>query len=185
MFSGSVYIVDVRRRLRFWQVVPRSRCLGPRVEEVAATMTTPQQHAAEDAGGGTRKKRLSREIVLEAALKLVDEEGLEALTMRRLGQALDRDPMGLYRYAANRAALLDGVTELVLNELAIFGDDPDWQGETRRIDAALLRDHLGADLGSFTYLVAGPPKMVEAVEEILSGEGVPKDKIRPERFSGY
>lgn len=97
-------------------------------------MTTPQQPAAgEKAGSGARKGRLSREIVLDAALRIVDEEGLDALTMRRLGQALHRDPMGLYRYAANRAALLDGVTELVLNELTIFGDDPDWQGQLRRI----------------------------------------------------
>ncbi|QYF91055.1 TetR/AcrR family transcriptional regulator C-terminal domain-containing protein [Arthrobacter sp. PAMC25284] len=79
------------------------------------------------------KKRLSREIVLSSALELVDSEGLDALTMRRLGQELGRDPMGLYRYAENRAALLDGVSELVLNELAIFPDDPDWQAQLRRI----------------------------------------------------
>lgn len=79
------------------------------------------------------RKRLSREIVLSAALALVDAEGLDALTMRRLGQELGRDPMGLYRYAENRAALLDGVSELVLNELAIIPDDPDWQAQLRRI----------------------------------------------------
>ena len=49
----------------------------------------------------------------------------------------------------------------------------------------MLRDHLDGELGAFTYLIAGPPEMVEAVEKILSGEGVPEDKIRPERFSGY
>lgn len=79
------------------------------------------------------KRRLTRETVLQAALDLVDAEGLEALSMRRLGQALDRDPMGLYRYAANRADLLDGITELVFNELAIFPQDPDWQAQLRRI----------------------------------------------------
>ena len=79
------------------------------------------------------RRRLSRELVLSAALELVDAEGLEALTMRRLGQVLDRDPMSLYRYAENRAALLDGVSELVLNELAIFPADPDWKAQLRRI----------------------------------------------------
>ena len=88
-------------------------------------MTAPQDTAP--------KRRLNREAVLQAALELVDAEGLEALSMRRLGQALDRDPMGLYRYAANRADLLDGITELVLNELAIFAQDPDWQSQLRRI----------------------------------------------------
>ena len=82
---------------------------------------------------GPRKAPLSQELVLSTALALVDAEGLDALTMRRLGQELDRDPMSLYRYAANRAALLDGVSELVLNELAIFPDDPDWQAQLRKI----------------------------------------------------
>jgi AcrR family transcriptional regulator len=83
--------------------------------------------------GSASKSRLSRELVLSTALELVDAEGLDALTMRRLGQELRRDPMSLYRYAANRAAVLDGVTEMVLNELAIFPDDPDWQAQLRRI----------------------------------------------------
>lgn len=80
-----------------------------------------------------RKAPLSRDLVLSTALALVDAEGLDALTMRRLGQELQRDPMSLYRYAANRAALLDGVAETVLNELAIFPNDPDWQAQLRRI----------------------------------------------------
>lgn len=85
------------------------------------------------------KERLSRELVLTTALALVDTEGLEALTMRRLGQKLGRDPMSLYRYADNRAALLDGVSELVLDELSICPGEGDWQSELRRI-AHDLRD---------------------------------------------
>jgi ferredoxin-NADP reductase len=64
-------------------------------------------------------------------------------------------------------------------------DDSGWDGETRRIDAAMLRDHLGDDLGSFTFFIAGPPKMVDAMEAIVSGAGVPEGQIRPARFSGY
>lgn len=79
------------------------------------------------------RKKLSREVVVQTALELVDAEGLDALSMRRLGQALDRDPMGLYRYATNRGDLLDGITELVLDELAIFPSDPDWQAQLRRV----------------------------------------------------
>jgi ferredoxin-NADP reductase len=64
-------------------------------------------------------------------------------------------------------------------------DDPSWDGENRRIDADFLHDHLGADLGAFTYLIAGPPDMVEAMEKILAEAGVPEEQVRPERFSGY
>jgi NAD(P)H-flavin reductase len=64
-------------------------------------------------------------------------------------------------------------------------DEPEWDGETRMIDAAMLRDVLGGELGGYTYLVAGPPPMVEAVEAELRGAGVPEEQVRPERFSGY
>jgi tetracycline repressor-like protein len=50
--------------------------------------------------------------------------------MRRLGDRLGRDPMALYRYAANRAALLDGVAERVLDEL-VLGEGRDWQERLR------------------------------------------------------
>ena len=43
----------------------------------------------------------------------------------------------------------------------------------------MLRDHLGPDLEAFTYLIAGPPKMVEAMEEVVSGEGVPRSRSAP------
>jgi len=96
-------------------------------------MTAPQDLAGVPAGAAGNKSRLSRELVLSAALELVDAEGLEALTMRRLGQKLGRDPMGLYRYAANRAAVLEGVTEVVLNQLPVVPAGPDWQAQLRRI----------------------------------------------------
>jgi ferredoxin-NADP reductase len=63
-------------------------------------------------------------------------------------------------------------------------EDDGWDGETRRVDAEMLRDHLG-DLGEQTFLVAGPPPMVEAVVEQLSGAGVPEEHVLPDRFSGY
>lgn len=79
-----------------------------------------------------RREPLTRERMLTAALRLVDAEGLPALTMRRLGRELGRDPMALYRYAPNRAALLDGVTELVLSQLAIPVSGGDWPAQLRR-----------------------------------------------------
>lgn len=74
---------------------------------------------------------LTRERMLAAALECIDEEGLSALTMRRLGARLQRDPMALYRHAKNRAELLDGVVELVLSQLRIDPDHADWQRSLR------------------------------------------------------
>ena len=83
----------------------------------------------ETTSGG--RARLTRELVLRAALALVDAEGLDALTMRRLGQELGRDPMALYRYAAGREALLDGVAETVLAQLVIPADGRGWEAQLR------------------------------------------------------
>ena len=68
--------------------------------------------------------------------------------------------------------------------VTIMTDDPGWDGDSRRIDADVLRDHLG-ELGDSTYLVAGPPAMVEAVAGQLSEAGVPDEQVLPSRFSGY
>ena len=74
-----------------------------------------------------RRPALTREQVLTAALKIVDEGGVEALSMRRLGQALDRNPMAIYRHASDKDALLDGVVEHVAAEL-ITPREPDSNG---------------------------------------------------------
>jgi AcrR family transcriptional regulator len=78
------------------------------------------------------RRRLSRELIMTVALDLIDADGIDALTMRRLGHRLGYDPMSLYRYAANRAALLDGVAEVVLDQLAIPLAADDWQAQLRR-----------------------------------------------------
>jgi ferredoxin-NADP reductase len=63
-------------------------------------------------------------------------------------------------------------------------DEDRWEGESRRVDAAMLIDHLG-ELDRYEYLVAGPPAMTEAVVESLLGAGVPEDRTLAGKFSGY
>ena len=68
-----------------------------------------------------------------AALGLIDADGVNALSMRRLGRALDRDPMRLYRFAASKDELLDAVVELVLSELEVSSPMAgDWEDVLRR-----------------------------------------------------
>jgi ferredoxin-NADP reductase len=86
-------------------------------------------------------------------------------------------------------AFLDELQELEttvpgLRLVLTMTDDPEWDGETRRIDETMLRDHLG-ELEPFTYLVAGPPGMVEGVAATLQAAGVPEERLMPARFSGY
>jgi len=71
--------------------------------------------------------------MLRAALEIIDEDGVEGLSMRRLGRALGRDPMSLYRHAATKAELLDSVAEAVLANLSVETTDGDWAGQLRTI----------------------------------------------------
>jgi NAD(P)H-flavin reductase len=64
-------------------------------------------------------------------------------------------------------------------------DDDGWDGETRRIDAEMLRDVLEGGLNDYRYLVAGPPPMVQGVVENLKGAGIPEEQIASDSFSGY
>jgi len=81
----------------------------------------------------TGNGKISRELVLATALELIDRDGADALSMRRLAAALDRDPMILYRHAPGKAALLDGVVEVVLAQLHVDPADPDWAAQLRGV----------------------------------------------------
>jgi ferredoxin-NADP reductase len=59
--------------------------------------------------------------------------------------------------------------------------DDGWDGETRRVDAAFLADYVG----DFTYMAAGPPGMVEGVQQALADAGVAEENVIAQRFSGY
>src|SRR6266496_4171516 len=79
----------------------------------------------------TRRKPLSRERILDTALALVDEEGIEALSMRKLGQALGYEAMSLYNHVANKDDLLDGILDLVLAESEPPSPVGDWDAAIR------------------------------------------------------
>jgi TetR/AcrR family tetracycline transcriptional repressor len=70
--------------------------------------------------------RLERRQILEAALALVDRDGLEALSMRRLGTELGSDPMAIYHYVDGKERLYDGLAELLWEEVEMppATDDP-------------------------------------------------------------
>ena len=87
------------------------------------------------------------------------------------------------------AAFLNEMTDLErelpnLTLVPTMTEDEGWSGETRRIDTAMLRDHLG-DLDRYRYLVAGPPPMTTAVVDALHGAGVPESQVAADSFSGY
>ena len=94
---------------------------------------TPTRAATRSADGAQENTPITRAMILTTALEIIDREGIDALTMRRLGQALHRDPMTLYRHAPNKASLLDGIAEIVLERLSVDTTDPDWAAQLRTV----------------------------------------------------
>jgi len=60
---------------------------------------------------------LTKDRVFKAAVKIADEEGLEALTMRHLAEELSVEAMSLYYHVANKEAVLDGVIDTIMGEI--------------------------------------------------------------------
>src|SRR6476619_620234 len=76
---------------------------------------------------------VSRPMILQAALRIIDRDGSDGLSMRRLSEEVGRDPTVLYRHVPSKAALLDGVAEMVLGQLRVDTEDPDWTGQLRAV----------------------------------------------------
>jgi TetR/AcrR family transcriptional regulator, tetracycline repressor protein len=109
---------------------------------------------------------LSRERVLQAGLDLVDREGVDALTMRRLGRELGVEAMSLYGYVNNKQDLLDGLLERVYDELPrSAAPEGTWQQQLRTT-AQLLR-HVLLGHPHAVGLVAARPMPVRRRLELL------------------
>jgi TetR/AcrR family transcriptional regulator, tetracycline repressor protein len=112
---------------------------------------------------------LSRRRVLEEAVRFVDREGLEALTMRKLGAELGVEAMSLYNHVPNKNALLDGMVEVLLGELEIPAENHGWEERIRegyRAFRRLAHEHPNV----FPLLVNRPPETMDGVwlvEELL------------------
>ena len=79
-----------------------------------------------------RKQRLTRERVLQAALAIADEAGIDALTMRSTSERLGSEPMSLYRHVRNKEDMLDGLVDLVFGEVALPRSAADWKRAMRQ-----------------------------------------------------
>ena len=84
---------------------------------------------------------LSRELVLDTAVKLADRGGLESLSMRKLGQELGVEAMALYYYFANKDEVIDGIVDLVFSEIDLHASGADWKTAMRQ-RAISVRDVL-------------------------------------------
>jgi AcrR family transcriptional regulator len=139
-------------------------------------MTPPPADRAVQDAFASRDGKITRDRVLAAALEIIDADGAEGLSMRRLARALGRDPMILYRHAPNKAALLDGVAETVLAQLIVDSADPDWAAQLRTVARGYRRLALAhpkvvpllVARPLATPLALRPPGTLRPLEDILT-----------------
>jgi len=113
--------------------------------------------------GRTTHGRLTADRICAAALAIIDEEGLPALNMRRLGVALGVDPMAIYRHLPSKKAILDGVVDLVLAGL----DDGDHSDVPARTSAFFT---------SLRSVLAAHPNAIPLVASSALQTGTARDK---------
>lgn len=127
------------------------------------------------------RRGLTREEVLAAAVQIVDEEGLEALSMRRLGQALGVEAMSLYRHVANKDDLLDGIHGALLATVQRPPRRGAWQTRARAL-AHAVRDVLRAHpralvlFGARAAVAPTSLALFEEALEIVAGTELPVDE---------
>ena len=128
---------------------------------------------------------LSRGRILRAALGLVDEEGMGALSMRRLAGELGVDPMAIYHHFPGKDALVSGLVETVFAEMRVPGPEDSWQ-ERVRAYARAYRDLARSHPNLAVHLVSDPPAAAaatleagEALYEALAASGMEaRDVVR-------
>jgi AcrR family transcriptional regulator len=128
-----------------------------------------------------RRTRLSRARILAAALDLVDLDGLEALTMRRLADQLKVDPMSLYNHVDGKDALLDGLAEALWAEVKPTESATGWK-ETLRSLATALRQLAHSHPHAYGLLfgrgfLPGPSLLpIDAALRVLEGAGLNREQ---------
>ena len=97
--------------------------------------------------------------MLRAAVRLADEGGIAALSMRRLAQTLGVEAMSLYNHVANKEDLLDGMVDVVVAEIAVPEVGARWKAQMRRRATSaykVLLSHTWAPLLFVSRMNVGP-----------------------------
>ncbi len=88
--------------------------------------------AAQRSSSQQERTRLNRDRVIEAAVELADTKGLEALTMRRLGERLGVEAMSLYNHVTNKDDLINGMSDAIFGEIELPSHSDDWKTAIRK-----------------------------------------------------
>jgi AcrR family transcriptional regulator len=106
-------------------------------------VTRSRQRSIGGAGGEIRRRGwLNRSLILETALALTDRDGIDALTMRAVGEELGVEAMSLYHHVASKDALIDGMVEVFSDRIRLDMDVFDWREDLRMLARTFRREGL-------------------------------------------
>ncbi|NUS87400.1 MAG: helix-turn-helix transcriptional regulator [Streptomyces sp.] len=156
------------------------RCTQPRTRRLVAGLRVDEVHLAvqvAETGEG--------EVgIYSAALRLIDADGVEALTMRRPATELDANPMSLYHHVPNKEAAMRGMTRMVGAQFrTVTPEDAPWQ-ERLRLLATDLRALAHRHPRSMAYSFSRQPGFLHsddpfrtALTESVEAAGVPQSEV--------
>ena len=122
---------------------------------------------------------LSRDLIVATSLRILDAEGLDALSMRRVAQELGTGPASLYAHVENKEELLDLIYDEVMAEIRVPEPEPErWLEQLREmaLDAfRVLRAHADIAKIGLANIPTGPNglRVAEAQMAIMLAGGVP------------
>ena len=105
---------------------------------------------------------LTRERVLNAAIAIADRDGIELLSMRRIGKELGVEAMSLYNHVANKEDILNGMVEVVMSEIELPSEAVGWRQAMRRRSISayrMLSQHGWASVLIDSLVSEGPVKL--------------------------
>src|SRR4051794_26785676 len=156
-----------------WRGTASSAPIGAAVGQAASTTARPGRPRATSRGvrGG-----LTRDQVLQTAITVADDEGIQGLTMRRMAGVLGVHPPPISTHVPNKEAILQGVIETLLVEADLPMEVPDWPSWVRGLATAIRRvgrAHPGAFTVFLRYPGTGPiaARHVEAALDAFRREG--------------
>ena len=109
-----------------------------------------------------KRKPLTKLMILNASLRLADENGLEQLSMRKVAQSLNVEAMSLYNHIANKNDLLDGMLESVVAKFELPSINQNWQNAMRKAAISahqVLLKHPWAAHQMISKISVGPARL--------------------------
>ncbi|MDX8152351.1 TetR/AcrR family transcriptional regulator [Patulibacter brassicae] len=133
------------------------------------------------ARASTPRRTLDEQQVVAAALRIADADGLDAVTMRRVGSALGVSAMALYNHVDGKDALVDLMVDRTLRELPAIDPEAAWEPELLRFFTALhrlLTAHPSVAEATLRRPIEGPvaTQLADRVLELLTRAGFPDDE---------